>query len=109
MQTKQPRDSCDSQDIYKKLTFMFAIRLVVWMCSQSFIQCQSFGLCLITAAECDTRLSQVANVTFLLPHTKHVTINCGTAMSLLMCSAMLASLLSFGPVQVITYSDQLPY
>jgi len=62
----------------------------------------------MTTAECDTRLSQLANVTFLLPHAKQVAINRGIAMSLLMHSAMLASLLSLGPTQVITHSDQRP-
>jgi len=38
----------------------------------------------MTLAECDTRLAQLANVTFSLPHTKQVAINRNIAMSLLM-------------------------
>jgi len=58
------------------------------------------------AVECNTRSSQLPNVSFLSRHTKHVAINCCIAMSLPMHSAMLASLLSLGPTQVIPHSDQ---
>jgi len=73
---------------------------------QSSIQCRSSRLCFILVAECDPRLSQLTNITFSLPHKKHVAINCCVAMSLPMHSAMLASLLSLDPTQVITCSDQ---
>ena len=63
----------------------------------------------MTAAECDTRLSQLANITFSLPHTKQFAVNRSIAMSLPMYRAMPVSLLSLGPTQVITMCDQRPY
>jgi len=63
----------------------------------------------MTLAECNRRLSQLANITFSLPHTKQVAINLNIAMSLLMYLAMLASLLLLGPTQVITYTDERLY
>jgi len=40
---------------------------------------------MMTLAECDTRLDQLANITFLSRHTKQVAIDRSIAMSLLMC------------------------
>jgi len=39
---------------------------------------------MVTSAECDTRLVQLANITFLLPHTRQFAIDRIIAMSLLM-------------------------
>jgi len=64
----------------------------------------------MTPAECDTRLAQLANVTFSSPYAKQFAINRDIAMSLPMCiSTMLVTLLPLGLTQVITCSDQRLY
>jgi len=51
----------------------------------------------MTPAECDTRLIQLANVTFLPPHTKQLAIHRNFAMSLLMCIGNVGVIVIVGP------------
>jgi len=51
----------------------------------------------MTLAECDTRLAQLANATFLSPHTKQVTINRNVAMSLPMYLSNAGVIVVVGP------------
>jgi len=46
------------------------------------MQCRFSGLSFITPAECNTRLVQLANITFSSPYTKQFAINRDIAMSL---------------------------
>jgi len=51
----------------------------------------------VTPAECDARLSQLANVTFSSPHAKQFVINRSIAMSLPMCVSNVGVIVVVGP------------
>jgi hypothetical protein len=51
----------------------------------------------MTPAECDTRLIQLANITFSSPHTKQFAINRNIAMSLPMCTGNAGVIVIVGP------------
>jgi len=60
--------------------------------SANFLDCAS-----ATPAECDARLSQLANVTFSSPHAKQFAINRNIAMSLPMCFGNANGIVTVGP------------